>query len=66
MSLALQGQRRTTALRSAGRDAGRLRVQDSDPDRAYRAACARRECERRLHLVRRRNLTNPVSNGTAL
>jgi hypothetical protein len=65
MSFALD-QRRTETLRSAGRKAAPPQVQDSGLDQAYRAACARHECERRLHLVRRRNLTNPVWNGSAL
>jgi hypothetical protein len=65
MSLALD-RRRTAALRRTGGNALPPQVQDSDLDSAYRAACARRECDRRLHLIRRRNLTNPVWNGTAL
>jgi hypothetical protein len=65
MSLALD-QGRRMALRSAGRETVTPKAQDSAPARAYRAACARCECERRLHLARRRNLTNPVLNGTAL
>jgi hypothetical protein len=64
MSLALESQRRTAALRRSGHEAPQ--VQDNGLDSAYRAACARRECDRRLYLARRRNLTNPVLNSTAL
>jgi hypothetical protein len=66
VSLALESQRRTRALRTTERSAQRRQVQCSGLGTAYRAMRARRECERRLHLVRRRNLTNPVWNGLPL
>ncbi|MFN2156052.1 MAG: hypothetical protein ACK2UX_12515 [Anaerolineae bacterium] len=66
MSLALQSQQRGTALQRSERPAPPRRVDERGLDFAYRATCARRDCERRQHLVRRRNLTNPVWNGRAL
>ena len=66
MSLALEGQRRPVALRSAGREAAPPQVQDNGLEGAHRAACMQRECERGQHLARRRNLTNHVLNGPAL
>jgi hypothetical protein len=66
VSLALESQRSTTALRTTERSAQRRQVQCSGLGTAYRAMRARRACEQRLHLVRRRNLTNPVWIGLAL
>ena len=64
MSLALE--RGKARALGTGREAATPPVQDNGLESAYRAACAREACERRMHLVRRRNLTNPVLYGTAL
>jgi hypothetical protein len=65
MSVALE-RSKTAALGKDRRAATAPQVQDNGLDDTYRAACARDACERRMHLVRRRNLTNRILFGTAL
>jgi hypothetical protein len=58
--------REPTKGRSAIQQRTQRSVDSRGLDTAYRAACARHDGERRQHMVRRRNLTNPVWNGLAL
>jgi hypothetical protein len=66
MSVTFESQTRVAALQHSMRSVPPRRVHEHGLDNAYRAACARHDCERREHALRRRNLTNPVWNPWAL